>query len=152
MEQSDLLWNLYLSEREFITHHENQRTSASNILGAIAAGLIVALGTDKLSPEVQVIAAVVLTVLGLFGYIFCAKLYALMKLHAERSYKYLAVLDETVASVDISSLKAEADRINKAKFKRFSTLPLNRIWAWFHLTICGLGIMFTVYGSAMLVS
>ena len=88
MEKSNLLWSLYLSERDFIQHHENQRTNASNILAAIAAGVMVALGTDKLSVEVSVILSGLLVALGLFGWVFCSKLYALMKLHAERSYEY----------------------------------------------------------------
>jgi len=142
MQKSDLLWSLYLSEREFIQHHENQRTNASNILAAIAAGVMVALGTDKLSVEVSVILSALLIALGLFGWVFCSKLYALMKLHAERSYEYLAVLDEDIAEVQISEMKKKASAKNNEKFSRFKKIGLNKIWGWFHLTIMFAGIIF----------
>ena len=142
MQKNDLLWNLYLSEREFIQHHENQRTNASNIIGAIAAGLTVALGTDQLNLSVQLIISLLLMILGIFGFSFCSKLYALMKLHAERSYQYLAVLDEEVASVQIAGLKKVADKKYKTKFRLFSKVPLNRIWTFFHISIFMIGVVF----------
>ena len=108
MNKSDLLWALYLSEREFIQHHENQRTNASNILAAISAGLMVALGTDSLILEVRILISGLLIGIGLFGVIFCGKLYSLMKLHAERSYQYLNALDAEIGDVDIAQLKKAA--------------------------------------------
>ena len=142
MQKSDLLWALYLSEREFIQHHENQRTNASNILAAISAGVMIALGTDKLSAEVSVMLSVLLIALGLFGWIFCAKLYALIKLHAERSYQYLDVLDQEVAAVQIASLKQVASDRNNQKFRKLKNLGLNKIWAWFHQSILCAGVLF----------
>lgn len=143
MDKRDLLWSLYMSEREFITHHENQRTSASNILGAIAAGLVVALGTDKLSSTVEIIISILLIIMGFFGFIFCAKLYALIKLHAERSYAYLGEIDDQINGVDIAALKTKAKKRYTAKFKIFSGIPLNKIWAGFHLSILFAGVLFT---------
>ncbi|MEO1550139.1 MAG: hypothetical protein AAFR93_06860 [Pseudomonadota bacterium] len=151
MEKRDLLWALYISEREFIQHHENQRTHASNILGAIAAGVMIALGTEALSPVVQVALSLTLVVIGAFGWIFCAKLYALIKLHAERSYEYLKVLDEEVAAVQIKEMKARASAKNKADFKWLSKIGLNRIWSRFHLVIFLFGLFFTVQNVLALV-
>lgn len=142
MQKSDLLWALYLSEREFIQHHENQRTNASNILTAIAAGVMVALGTDQLNVQVSIVLSIMLVVIGLFGWIFCAKLYALMKLHAERSYQYLAVLDQEVAAVQISELKKVASKKNQSKFKILNKIGLNRIWGGFHMSIFFAGLFF----------
>jgi len=142
MEKNDLAWNLYLSEREFIKHHENQRTTASNILAAIAAGLIVALGTDELSVEISILISFLLAVMGFFGYVFCSKLYALIMLHASRSYGYLKILDENFKEVDVVTIKKTAKEKNKDRFKRFGKLGLNMIWRLFHLFICltGLGL------------
>ena len=77
MEKGDLLWSLYTSERDFIQHHENQRTNASNILTAIAAGLVVALGTEQLNEIIEISICVMLMAIGLFGYAFCGKLWDL---------------------------------------------------------------------------
>jgi len=118
----------------------------------IAAGLIVALGTDKLVQEVQLIIAVLLMILGVFGLTFCAKLYALMKLHAERSYQYLAVLDEEIAAVQIAGLKKVADKKYKKDFKVFSKIQLNKVWGSFHLSIFLVGVIFFALNVFKIVS
>jgi len=144
MEKNDFLWKLYVSEREFIRHHENQRTSASNIMAAIAAGLIVALGTDQLSTEIRILISSLLTGMGLFGFVFCGKLYALIKLHGERSYQYLEILDKSYTNFDIKEIKNKAKAKNKDEFKGYKNLGLNKIWKLFHLFICltGVGLFF----------
>lgn len=145
MEKNDLAWNLYLSEREFIKHHENQRTTASNILAAIAAGLIVALGTDKLSIEIQILISFLLSVMGFFGYVFCTKLYALIMLHAGRSYEYLKILDANFKEIDVVAIKNLAKAKNKERFKRFGKIGLNTIWRIFHLFICFTGLLLFIF-------
>ena len=146
MEKSDLLWSLYVSEREFIQHHENQRTSASNILTAIAAGLVVALGTEQLNDIIELSICVILMAMGLFGYAFCGKLSALIKLHAERSYQYLKVLDEDIVQVDIKQLKKIASENHEEAYNTFSSVRLSNIWSYFHLFIFITGSVFlTVY-------
>jgi hypothetical protein len=150
MEKNDLAWNLYLSEREFIKHHENQRTTASNILAAIAAGLIVAIGTDELSIEIQILISFLLSVMGFFGYVFCTKLYALIMLHAGRSYEYLKILDANFKEVDVVAIKNLAKVKNKERFKRFGKIGLNTIWRTFHLFICFTGVILFIFNSIKL--
>lgn len=141
MQKSDFLWALYLSEREFIQHHENQRTNASNILAAIAAAVMVALGTDQISQEISIVLSIFLICLGLFGWVFCSKLYALMKLHAERSYEYLRALDEEISDVRIDEMKKRASSKNNTKFKSLNKIGLNKIWGLYHLSILCLGLI-----------
>lgn len=152
MQKSELLWSLYLSEREFIQHHENQRTNASNILTAIAAGLIVALGTEQLNDIIEVSICIVLMALGLFGYAFCGKLSALIKLHAQRSYEYLRVLDEEIVQVDIKSLKAKAKDSHAEEHDNFSKVRLSSIWSRFHLFVFVSGIVFFAAYSMRIVA
>lgn len=151
MEKNELAWNLYISEREFIKHHENQRTTASNILAAIAAGLIVALGTDELTLEIQVLISFLLSAMGFFGYVFCSKLYALIMLHAGRSYEYLKLLDKEYKQVDVDKIKKKAKDKNKKQFKRFGTLGLNTIWRLFHLFICFTGVLLFIFFLSKLI-
>lgn len=143
MQKSEMLWSLYVSERDFIQHHENQRTNASNIITAIAAGLVVALGTEKLSPVIEIAVCIILMALGLFGYAFCGKLSSLIKLHAERSYEYLSALDEHATSLDIDMLKKKATQAHGNKKDRFSKVRLSTIWSTFHLFIFVSGIVFS---------
>lgn len=142
--RKDFLWNLYLSERDFIKHHEIQRFNVSNILGAIAAGLTVALGTGEMVFMVQVMICVLLIVMGIFGHIFCSKLYSLIKLHAERSYQYLQELDVYQDEVDVKSLKKTASNKNKTQFPIINRIALNRIWSSFHLSISIAGLVFLI--------
>ena len=151
MEKSDLLWSLYVSEREFIQHHENQRTNASNILTAIAAGLVVALGSEQLSEIIELAICVILMAIGLFGYAFCGKLSALIKLHAERSYEYLKVLDEDIVQVDIKALKKKADESHSQKYSKFSKIRLSEIWSIFHFFIFVSGIVFLLSYTSQIV-
>ncbi|MEQ9263558.1 MAG: hypothetical protein RLP14_10390 [Owenweeksia sp.] len=151
MEKNDLAWNLYLSEREFIKHHENQRTTASNIAAAIAAGLIVALGTGELSNEIQVLISFVLSAIGFFGYVFCSKLYALIMLHAGRSYQYLNLLDKSFPDIDVEKIKSKAKKQNEQKFKRIAKIGLNKIWKMFHMFICLTGLMLFLFYTTKLI-
>jgi hypothetical protein len=129
------LWSLYLSERDFIKHHEVQRTQASNILAAIAAGLVVAIGSGEMTPEVGFVISIMLMAIGLFGYLFCGKLYSLIQLHAERSYQYH---------------KAAAEQKHARKFKFFGPFKLNGIWLRFHVLVFIVGLACaTVYGTEL---
>jgi len=144
------LWALYLSERDFIKHHEVQRTQASNILAAIAAGLVVAIGSGEMSPQVGLIISIMLIAIGLFGYLFCGKLYALIQLHAERSYQYLGALEGAVPELRIKAYKAAAESKHSKRFKFFGPFKLNRIWLRFHLLVLVVGLVCAfVYGSVL---
>jgi hypothetical protein len=141
MKIDTLAWNLYLSEREFIKHHENQRTTASNILAAIAAGLLVSLGTNQLTIEIRILISFLLAAIGLFGYVFCWKLYALIMLHADRSYEYLDVLSVGFKELKIEEIKNNAKQANQKKFKFYGKIGLHTIWNWFHLFIFFMGLI-----------
>jgi hypothetical protein len=67
MDKLDFAWGLYQSERDFIKHHENQRTNASSILAAIYAALVVAIGTGTADGWLQVVISIVLTLVGVYG-------------------------------------------------------------------------------------
>ena len=152
MEQRDLFWTLYLSERDFIKHHETQRTTASNIIAAIAAGLIVGSGSATTDPSVKVAIALMLMVIGLFGYFFCGKLTALLKLHGSRSYEYLKLLDADIGDSKISEIRKKADSDSKQEFRFFSKLRLHKIWSAFHLFIFFVGLtLLWVHGGGSLV-
>jgi fatty acid desaturase len=94
MDKIDFAWSLYHSERDFIKHHENQRTNASSILAAVYAALVVAIGTGVATDWLQVVIALVLTLTGIYGAIFSGKLYELIQLHAARSYEYLSFVND----------------------------------------------------------
>jgi hypothetical protein len=140
--KTQLLWSLYLSERDFIKHHEIQRTTASNILAAVAAGLILASGNIETTPVQGVVIPVLLMGIGWFGFLFCGKLYSLLKLHASRSYEYLELLSREHPELEILRIKREVEAANKKSYPFFSGLRLNRVWSMFHLLIFLSGAIF----------
>ena len=145
MDQDERLWRLYESERAHIQHHENQRAMASNIMTAIAAGLIVASGSAVLNDHAQIAAAVLLMMIGMFGYLFCGKLTALIKLHGTRSHEYLKRMDELSQERHVAEVKKIADRESKRKHWLFGRLHLYSLWSMFHLSIFTVGAAFLVY-------
>jgi phosphate/sulfate permease len=144
MDKEEFAWRLYESERDFIKHHENQRTNASSILAAISAGLIVALTSDVATETSRLMIAVSLFLVGVFGSVFSGKLYQLIHLHASRSYAYLAVVNSNFPEVDVKKVKAGVTAEQKNQFPYFSSISLNKIWFRFHLLITAFGLALTI--------
>ena len=141
MDSIEFAWRLYESERDFIKHHENQRTNASSILAAISAALVVAVGSDVTDGWFKLMTAVVLTLIGIFGAVFSGKLYELIQLHANRSYRYLDVVNAHFPEVDVNAVKAGVKEHQKSKHPYFSSISLNKIWFRFHMLVATFGFV-----------
>lgn len=148
MDKVDFAWGMYQSERDFIKHHENQRTNASSILAAVYAALVVAIGTGVASGWLQVVIALVLTLTGVYGAIFSGKLYELIQLHAARSYEYLNFVNDCFPELDVTEVKARVKLKQAEKHPYFSSISLNKIWFRFHLFVAFIGILLTVMITA----
>lgn len=140
----DFAWKLYESERDFIKHHENQRTNASSILTAISAALVVAVSSDVTDGWFKLVISLVLTLNGVFGAVFAGKLYELIQLHANRSYSYLEYVNEKFPEIDVSDVKKIVKERQKSKHPYFSSISLNKIWFRFHILVAILGLVITV--------
>jgi hypothetical protein len=143
MDKEEFAWRLYESERDFIKHHENQRTNASSILAAISAGLIVSLTSDVATDASRLTISISLVLVGIFGSIFSGKLYQLIHLHASRSYAYLGIVNEKHPDVDVKAVKNTVKTEQKGQFPYFSSISLNKIWFRFHLLITAFGVVLT---------
>ncbi len=144
MDKVDFAWGLYQSERDFIKHHENQRTNASSILAAVYAALVVAIGTEVATEWLQVVVAIVLTLTGVYGAIFSGKLYGLIQLHAARSYEYLNFVNDCFPELDVTEVKAKVKAEQAIKYPTLSSISLNKIWFRFHLFVAFLGLSLTI--------
>lgn len=144
MDKVDFAWSLYQSERDFIKHHENQRTNASSILAAVYAALVVAIGTTAASDWLQVLIAFVLCLLGIYGAVFSGKLYELIQMHAARSYEYLEFVNECFPELDVNEVKAKVKKSQKKKYPYFSSISLNKIWFRFHSFVALIGMSLTI--------
>jgi len=144
MNDMEFAWRLYESERDFIKHHENQRTNASSILAAISAAIIVAYSTGVAEGILSTLLAFSLFLTGLFGTIFSGKLYELIQLHASRSYEYLEIMQKEVSSVPVNSIKENVKKKQVTSYPFFAKISLNKIWFRFHLMITCIGATMTV--------
>jgi len=141
LDKTEFAWRLYESERDFIKHHENQRTNASSILSAIAAALIVAFATSAPLGVSRLLISMTLAFVGVYGTIFSGKLYELIQLHASRSYEYLRIVGEGFPEVDVKAIKAGVKEKQRLKFPFFADLSLNSIWFRFHIFVSWLGFL-----------
>lgn len=144
MNKVDFAWSLYQSERDFIKHHENQRTNASSILAAVYAALVVAIGTGVATGWLQVVIALVLMLTGVYGAVFSGKLYELIQLHAARSYEYLNFVNDHFPELDVSEVKKKVKSKQSEKHPYFSSISLNKIWFRFHLFVALIGFLLTM--------
>lgn len=144
MDKDEFVWRLYESERDFIKHHENQRTNASNTLAATAAALMVAFTAGPPEVWAHLMISVALMLVGMFGAIFGGKLYQLVQLHANRSYKYLEIINTSFADVDATSIKNSVKTNQEVKFPRLSKINLNKIWYNFHIFVFLLGFLLSI--------
>jgi hypothetical protein len=143
MDNTEFAWKLYETERDFIKHHENQRTNASSILAAISAALVVAVGSDVTDGVFQIMTAIVLTLNGVFGAVFSGKLYELIQLHAARSYAYLDAVNAKFPEFRVSDVKSNVKKRQEEKYPYFSKISLNKIWFRFHLLVALFGLVIT---------
>ncbi len=148
MDREEFVWRLYESERDFIKHHENQRTNASSIMAATAVGLVVAYSTLSSDPMARLILAIALMIMGVFGTIFSGKLYELIQLHANRSYRYLKEINAAFPDVDVAGIKAQVKKQQKDNFRFFSNISLNGVWFKFHISVFLIGAILTIFSSA----
>lgn len=144
MDSLDLQLSLYLSEREFVRHHENQRTNAASILIATASGLVALLSAQSFNSYDRTTVALMIIAIGIFGLLFCGKLSALIKMHTSRSYQYLSLIDDNEKDTDIKHVKELVKEEHMKKYPLFSRWKLSHLWSTFFGFIFLVGIFFLV--------
>lgn len=84
-----------------------------------------------------------LFLLGIYGVIFCLKLYERQIFHTFRARKLLSRLEEIHPEVEIEKLFETVEAEHSAKHP-FAHVRLNHIWLWMHVCIGLLGLIETV--------
>lgn len=141
MDENEFAWRLYESERDFIKHHENQRTNASSILAAISTALVVAIASGISDDWLRLLVAVTMVLVGVFGAIFSGKLYELIQLHASRSYEYLEIANASFPTIDVTSIKGKVKKSQEKRYPFFASISLNKIWFRFHILVALFGLV-----------
>lgn len=149
MDDKALLWHLYEDNRSQAQFHETQRINGTGLIGGGAAIIISQISQDAAYTRADTPLAVILVVIGLFGYLYCLKAYERMQLHLNRCREFLQMLDDMDTMHDLISVKNCADKATKKQFKFASKLKLRVFWQGIHIliAIAGLLIIARIYLS-----
>ena len=109
MDDKTLLWHLYQDNRVQAQFHETQRIQGSALIGGGAAVIVASIAQDGNYARSELSLAIILLLLGIFGYLYCLKTSERMQLHLNRCRKFLPMLDELDDTHDLMAIKQQCD-------------------------------------------
>jgi len=137
---SDILTHWISKQWSQAQQSENQRATITNYTITIVALLqsyIVQRQFDR--PSLAI--ALLISVVGGFGTIACAKLYERFRLHTNRVGEMLKKLDAMYPDAQIRALQKTADAEHRARFPRLEKLHVNSLWIGLQVGITILGLV-----------
>lgn len=160
----DILWKMYEEHVTEGRHHETQRATVTNLVIAIAAGVLALVTFDKAITLIDLPLTIFLIFLGVFGAAFSSKYYERFQLHMKRAREYRNALDDILSTQIgdsrrfLKDLKKAADEHHEQSFadapegktnwQRWMSFihrrGLYQLWISFHLLITVLGLVLTI--------
>lgn len=137
---TDLLLALYLDDLAYARHHENLRSTITNLILVVGAALGGLIGFDQAIDSSDIPAAVFLIIVGVLGAIFCYKHYERFHSHYARAREFRTKLDD-LTGLEIIKMKELADEKHRDKFPRAHRLSVGWLWTAFPLSVSVLGIL-----------
>jgi hypothetical protein len=150
--QTDILWKFYQEHCTWERHHEQQRASVTNLLLAVAAGVLGIVTFDKQLNNTDLPLTIFLIMQGIFGAIFSAKIYECFCMHQNRANHYRKALDFLLPDAKILKIRQDADNENEARFPKLHALRLHKFWIGLHLLITLFGAVLTILILIKLIS
>lgn len=141
MTPDDVYWGLYQEHTSQGRHHEEQRSTVTNLIIAIAAGILGLFALDQAPSAIHLLLAVFLFALGAFGALFTAKHYERFNMHMQRARRYRDEVDATVTDRRVAELKRIADGDARRDFPVLFGLRLFWFWIGLHLLIALIGLV-----------
>ena len=136
------LQKLYEEQRSQRRQSESQRSTLTNILILIDAGLIALMGSQHFSPGMLYIAQI-LMFFGLFGVLSSLKYYERSRLHWRRSRYYEKKIAELVSTNPIE-LREKADKDHQKEWPFLSKIHQFWLWIILHSIIIIIGGFFCI--------
>jgi hypothetical protein len=124
-------------------HLEEQRSSLTNLIVVIAAGVSGVLTQTGLTLNILPL-SLLLVILGAYGIIASSKLHERLDLHICRARYLRQHLDQMCPGIDILRLKQLADSDNQRHHPWVSNLGVNTVWISLHILIACLGAVYTL--------
>ena len=144
MDRDEVIWKLYEDNRSYARFHEAQRSTATNLILVVSAGLLGLVTFDKNINLLDLPSVLLLSILGIFGSLFSAKQYERVRLHLNRARRYYIELDGLIPEAKIREIKQKGDEDTKKRFPRLSKMRLNYFWVALHLMISAIGFILTI--------
>ena len=142
-DSSDVLWNLYQEHCTWERHHEEQRASVTNILVAVAAGVLSIITLNNGLTRSDLPLTLFLMMQGLFGALFVAKQYERFARHQRLAGIYRQALDTCFPESQIITLREVAESEQVKRFATLYNLRLHYLWTGLHLLIALFGLVLT---------
>lgn len=144
MDDKTLLWHLYQDNRFQAQFHETQRTNGSALIGGGAAVIVASIAQDGNYAREELSLAIILTLLGIFGFLYCLKTSERMQLHLNRCRTFLPMLDELDTAHDLMKIKDLCDAKTKRQFPFAHRVKLRTFWEGMHVLVALTGLVFVV--------
>lgn len=145
-DQLTVLLAIYQENADQARHHEVQRERVTALVGQ-ASGVVLGLLGGKAalglgSPNVPLVAALFLMVLGLWGYFASSRHYERSRLHVQRLRQVRHRL-EALARVDLGAINSLAQTEQDKTFdpRSFRYRRTHMVWNAFHLIVAALGLI-----------
>jgi hypothetical protein len=144
-QETDVLLAMYQENTAQGRHHEIQRSTMTNLVVAICAGILGLFALDKTPSSINAILAAFLVVLGCFGALFSAKHYERFSMHNQRARGYRAALEAFLPETRLKAIKRSADAQAEKEFPHLFKLRLFRFWVLLHLSVSVVGLVLLVW-------
>lgn len=142
-DDADVLLKVYEEQWAQARQHENQRATITNIVLLIASAIVGFISQQGLSPQMLPL-TILLSAVGIFGTLACAKLSEAADFHLERARFLHGRIDELHPNAHLRKLREEADSKHKAAFPRLERLRVYQLWLALHVAIALIGIVLTL--------
>lgn len=144
MDEREVLWGMYQEHCVQGRHHENQRSSVTNLIITIAASVVALLSISDFVTESWPL-ALVLVLLGIMGALFSLKHYERFRFHMKCAGAYRDALEQMLPATALSLHRRAARAAHGQKFRLVRTTHLFVFWVLLNLAIAALGAVLLVF-------
>lgn len=123
-DDKDILLTMFKHYMDQGLHHQKQRSTTANIVLVLSGALIGLITLDHKFSDTDLLSAIFLTGLGLFGALWSSKQHERYAFYLERASGYRDKLDSIATSIDMSGINDTAKANIKAKYKWLYKLRL----------------------------
>lgn len=162
----DLLWRFYDEENALMMHEEEQRSTATNILVAIAGAILAILGWNKSTASLgtsDLPLTIFLMLIGILGVIFALEFYYSRDWHDNLKLMYLGLIANpqcktyaevktvwdksdpiNTAAAEVWNARLKANDVTKTKHPYLKWIPKWLLWAFLSAIVAFIGLILTL--------